>query len=158
MLWASYATDRGTGWIGYRGEGTIEEMVLPGRPKPSGKIGTMPSQVARLAEGLTGYFSGSAALPSAETFVDVVSGTDFETTVYRIVAAIPAGTTMTYAEVADQAGRQGAARAVGAAMAKNRFAPMIPCHRVIGSDGSLRGYGGGLDMKRQLLAMEATRA
>ncbi len=88
----------------------------------------------------------------------MMSATDFETTVYRIVAAIPAGATMTYAEVADQAGRPGAARAVGAAMAKNRFAPMIPCHRVVGSDGSLRGYAGGLDMKRQLLAMEATRA
>ena len=158
MSWASYATDRGTGWIGYRGEGTVEQMVLPGRPRSAGKIGTMPPQVARLAEGLTGYFSGSADLPSVETFVDMVSVTDFETTVYRIVTAIPAGTTMTYAEVADQAGRPGAARAVGAAMAKNRFAPMIPCHRVVGSDGSLRGYAGGLDMKRQLLAMEATRA
>jgi len=158
MSWASYATDRGTGWIGYRGEGTVEQTVLPGRPRPSGKIGTMPPQVARLAEGLTGYFSGSADLPSAETFVDMVSVTDFETTVYRIVTAIPAGATMTYAEVADQAGRPGAARAVGAAMAKNRFAPMIPCHRVVGSDGSLRGYAGGLDMKRQLLTMEATRA
>jgi len=158
MSWASYATDRGTGWIGYRGEGTIEQMILPGQPKPSGKIGTTPPVVARLAEALTGYFSGSENLPSADAFVDMVSVTDFETTVYRIVATIPAGTTMTYAAVADQAGRSGAARAVGAAMAKNRFAPMIPCHRVVGSDGSLRGYAGGLDMKRELLAMEATRA
>ena len=64
---------------------------------------------------------------------------------------------MTYAEVAAEAGRPGAARAVGTAMAANRFAPVIPCHRVVGSDGSLRGYGGGLEMKRSLLAVERAR-
>jgi methylated-DNA-[protein]-cysteine S-methyltransferase len=158
MSWVSYVTDRGTGWIGYRGQGTIEQMVLPGRPPPSGEVGSAPPQIALLADALIGYFAGSADLPSAEILLDNLSATGFEANVYRIVAAIPAGATMTYAEVADQAGRPGAARAVGAAMAKNRFAPMIPCHRVVGSDGSLRGYGGGLDMKRRLLAIEANRA
>ena len=65
---------------------------------------------------------------------------------------------MTYADVAALVGRPRAARAVGAAMAKNRFAPMIPCHRVIGTDGSLRGYAGGIEMKRRLLDMEAADA
>jgi O-6-methylguanine DNA methyltransferase len=62
---------------------------------------------------------------------------------------------MTYAAVAAAVGRPGAARAVGAAMAANRFAPMIPCHRVVGSDGSLRGYAGGVEMKRYLITLEA---
>jgi len=65
---------------------------------------------------------------------------------------------MTYAAVASQVGHPGAARAIGAAMAKNRFAPMIPCHRVVGTDGSLRGYAGGLAMKRHLLEVEAAGA
>jgi methylated-DNA-[protein]-cysteine S-methyltransferase len=158
MSWAHYDTDNGPGWIGWREDGTIEWMVLPGQPGPSAEAGTVPTQVARLAENLTRYFSGSADLPAADAFVDRASATDFETSVYRIVTAIPAGATLTYAEVAERSGRPGAARAVGAAMAKNRFAPLIPCHRVVGADGSLRGYGGGLDMKRRLLAMEATRA
>lgn len=158
LSWVPYATDRGAGWIGWRGDGMIERTVLPGQPQPSAEAGIVPPQVALLADALTGYFSGSADLPSAERFVDTVPATDFEAAVYRIVTAIPAGTTMTYREVADRAGRSGAARAVGAAMAKNRLAPMIPCHRVVGSDGSLRGYAGGLDMKKRLLAMEAARA
>ena len=158
MSWARYDTDNGPGWIAWRDNGTIDRMLLPGQPGPSIEAGTVPTQVARLAEDLTRYFAGSADLPAAGTFVDRASATDFEDSVYRIVTAIPSGTTMTYAEVAKRAGRSGAARAVGAAMAKNRFAPMIPCHRVVGSDGSLRGYAGGLEMKRRLLAMEATRA
>jgi len=158
MSWSRYDTDSGPGWIGWRNNGTVERLVLPGQPRPSTMAGTVPPQIARIAEDLTRYFSGSGDLPGARTFVDRAAATEFETAVYGIVAGIPAGATMTYGEVAERAGRPGAARAVGAAMAKNRFAPMIPCHRVVGSDGSLRGYAGGLDMKRRLLAMEATRA
>jgi len=73
------------------------------------------------------------------------------------VASIPRGATMTYATVAAAVGRPGAARAVGAAMAANRFAPVIPCHRVVGSDGTLRGYAGGLEMKLRMLVMEGAR-
>jgi methylated-DNA-[protein]-cysteine S-methyltransferase len=76
--------------------------------------------------------------------------------IYEKVLSIPPGSTMTYTAVAAGVGHPGAARAVGAAMAANRFAPIIPCHRVVGSDGSLRGYAGGLDMKQALLALEAT--
>ena len=82
------------------------------------------------------------------------ASTDLQAAIYDVVSAIPAGETMTYRQVAEAVGRQGAARAVGAAMAANRFAPMIPCHRVVGSDGTLRGYAGGLEMKRALLEME----
>jgi O-6-methylguanine DNA methyltransferase len=78
--------------------------------------------------------------------------------IYERVVAIPPGSTLTYAEVARECGAPGAARAVGAAMAENPVAPLIPCHRVVGSDGSLRGYAGGIEMKRRLLDMEASRA
>jgi methylated-DNA-[protein]-cysteine S-methyltransferase len=84
--------------------------------------------------------------------------TPFLKRVYEAVVEIPPGETKTYAEVAELARRPGAARAVGAAMARNPFAPLIPCHRVVGSDGRLTGYGGGLDMKRQLLEMEGADA
>ena len=72
-------------------------------------------------------------------------------------ARIPPGQVMTYSELAQAVGRPGAARAVGQVMARNQFALLIPCHRVVGSDHSLHGFGGGLDMKEWLLAREGWR-
>jgi O-6-methylguanine DNA methyltransferase len=71
--------------------------------------------------------------------------------------AIPYGETRTYGALAKEAGSPGAFRAVGHAMATNPIAIVIPCHRVVGSDGSLRGFGGGLPMKERLLRMEGAR-
>ena len=157
LSWAPYETALGIGWIGWSGD-VIDRMVLPGLPMPSGQKATPPPGVAVLARRLSAYFDGSRDWPSGADFIDAASSTAFEAAVYRTVTAIPPGETMTYADVASRAGRPGAARAVGAAMAKNRFAPMIPCHRVIGTDGSLRGYAGGIEMKRRLLDMEAADA
>jgi methylated-DNA-[protein]-cysteine S-methyltransferase len=84
-------------------------------------------------------------------------GTDFERRVWQEVAAIPYGETRSYAEVARAAGRPAACRAVGRANGSNPIPLVIPCHRVIGSDGSLTGYGGGLPLKRFLLALEGGR-
>ena len=83
--------------------------------------------------------------------------TAFEWKVYKVVRQIPRGQTRSYAWVARQLGKPGAARAVGLALKRNPFAPRIPCHRVVRSDGSLGGYSarGGLRRKRQLLASEA---
>jgi O-6-methylguanine DNA methyltransferase len=103
------------------------------------------------------WFAGSRRARVDEDLCDRAGRTDFEREVYRVVAAIPPGTTASYADVARRAGRPGAARAVGAAMARNPFAPLIPCHRVVGSDGSLRGYGGGMEMKEALLREEAAQ-
>lgn len=87
-----------------------------------------------------------------------LEGTPFMRRVYDVVRRIPAGETRSYGEVADEAGRPGAARAVGAAMAKNRICLFIPCHRVVGSSG-LGGWSGpgGLDQKRALLELERSR-
>jgi len=82
-------------------------------------------------------------------------GTAFQRRVWDEVLRIPYGETATYAEIATRIGRTGAARAVGHANARNPIAIAIPCHRVVGSDGYLTGYAGGLECKRSLLALEA---
>lgn len=81
-------------------------------------------------------------------------GSAFQKDVWNAVAAIPFGRTASYGQIARLIGRPGASRAVGAANGQNPIPIVIPCHRVIGSDGSLTGYGGGLPLKRQLLALE----
>ena len=85
----------------------------------------------------------------------MVSYTDYvQRTVWKALKAIPYGTTSTYLEIAQAIGRPTAVRAVARANGDNRLAILIPCHRVIGSDGSLTGYGGGLWRKQRLLDLE----
>jgi methylated-DNA-[protein]-cysteine S-methyltransferase len=81
-------------------------------------------------------------------------GTPFERRVWDEVRAIPYGQTATYAEIARRIGSPGACRAVGRANGRNPIAVIVPCHRVVGSDGSLTGYAGGLETKRALLDLE----
>jgi O-6-methylguanine DNA methyltransferase len=81
-------------------------------------------------------------------------GTDFQETVWAHLRAIPPGETRSYADVARAIGRPSAVRAVARANGANRIAILIPCHRVIGSDGALTGYGGGLWRKQRLLELE----
>jgi methylated-DNA-[protein]-cysteine S-methyltransferase len=108
---------------------------------------------AAAARQLAGYFAGQLTefdLPLAP------SGTDFQRRVWAALQTIPYGQTWSYAQLAEKIGRASAVRAVGLANGKNPIAVVIPCHRVIGSDGSLTGYGGGLDRKRFLLDLEST--
>ncbi len=81
-------------------------------------------------------------------------GTPFQESVWRALTEIPFGSTLTYGELAERVGRAGAARAVGRANGDNPIGVVIPCHRVIGKDGSLTGYAGGTDRKRYLLELE----
>ncbi len=150
---APYATEWGTGWVRYEGD-EILRLDLPGSAEPADRSGAPPPAVRRLCSELAEYFSDRGPLPLVKGLAGRAS-TPFLRRVYEVVAAIPAGATMTYREVAARAGSPAAARAVGAAMAANPFAPVIPCHRVVGSDGRLCGYGGGLPMKEAMLAMEA---
>ncbi len=85
---------------------------------------------------------------------------DFQRTVLRRVVKIPCGQTRTYGQIASEIGRPGASRAVGRANATNPMPLVIPCHRVVGADGGLHGYGGagGLRTKAWLLRMEASKA
>jgi methylated-DNA-[protein]-cysteine S-methyltransferase len=82
------------------------------------------------------------------------AGTAFQTQVWAGLVAIPYGRTVSYGELARRIGNPTASRAVGLANGRNPIAVMVPCHRVIGADGSLTGFGGGLDRKRALLALE----
>jgi O-6-methylguanine DNA methyltransferase len=81
-------------------------------------------------------------------------GTDFQLACWRALLAIPYGETRSYADIARAVGRPSGFRAVGMANNRNPVAIVVPCHRVIASDGSLCGYGGGLDLKRKLLELE----
>ncbi len=88
------------------------------------------------------------------TLVPVLEGTVFQVLVWQALMNIPFGETRSYGEIADGLGRPGAARAVGAANSANYLPLLVPCHRVIGSHGSLTGFGGGLEAKRWLLNFE----
>lgn len=83
-------------------------------------------------------------------------GTVFQQTVWEALRRIPYGETRTYGEIATAVGRPAACRAVGGANHKNPIMILIPCHRVIGADGSLKGFGGGLDVKEKLLMLEGS--
>ena len=85
-------------------------------------------------------------------------GTDFEHQVWDLLLDIPLGSTMTYGELARKLNRPNGARAVGLAVGRNPIGIIVPCHRVVGSNGSLTGYGGGLDRKRWLLEHECSAA
>ncbi|HET6919856.1 MAG TPA: methylated-DNA--[protein]-cysteine S-methyltransferase [Jiangellaceae bacterium] len=101
------------------------------------------------------YFAGDRTefdLPLRPT------GTPFQQEVWSALQSIPYGEVRSYGEIAAQIGRPGASRAVGLANGSNPIAVIVPCHRVIGSSGSLTGYGGGLHRKRLLLDLEAQRA
>jgi len=111
--------------------------------------------LADVCAQLDAYFAGELQdfeLPLAP------QGTDFQHLVWRGLREIPYGETCSYGELAERIGAPGAARAVGLANGSNPIAVIIPCHRVIGADGSLTGYGGGLDRKRTLLALEGALA
>lgn len=91
------------------------------------------------------------------TFTVAPGGTDFDRRVWEHVSTIPYGATQTYGEIARALGQPGAARAVGAANGRNPVPIVIPCHRVVAAGGGLGGYGGGLNLKRRLLALEQRR-
>lgn len=83
------------------------------------------------------------------------AGTPFQQAVWRALAALPYGTTCSYGTLAGAAGHPGAVRAVAAAIGRNPLSLVVPCHRVVGRDGALTGYAGGLERKQALLALEA---
>lgn len=110
-----------------------------------------PGAFAEAVEQLAAYFAGQ------RTEFDLALnpyGTEFQRRVWAALRTIPYGETRSYSQIAVQIGSPGAARAVGLANGRNPIAIIVPCHRVIGSSGSLTGYAGGIDRKMQLLALE----
>ena len=104
------------------------------------------------AQALAAYFDGEAE-PLRRVALDL-HGTPFQQAVWRALQALPRGATSTYGQIAAQAGSPAAVRAAGAAIGRNPVSLLVPCHRVLGSDGSLTGYAGGLHRKQALLQLE----
>jgi methylated-DNA-[protein]-cysteine S-methyltransferase len=121
---------------------------MPDLPAPA-REGKPPREITAALEA---YFAGDLRAIDA---LDVdPQGTGFQQRVWAALRTIPAGTTWSYARLAREVARPSATRAVGAANGRNPIALVVPCHRVIASDGTLGGYGGGLEMKRWLLRHE----
>lgn len=118
----------------------------------SESLAVMNEHLEALLKQLTAYFAGT--LHSFDVALDL-EGTAWQRRVWRELTNIPCGTTISYGELARRLGNSNAARAAGLANGANPIAVVVPCHRVIASDGTLGGYSGGLDLKRQLLDHES---
>ena len=154
---AAYDSPFGPGWIGFEGQ-QITETVLPGLSQLGQVevVSQVPSWLTSWKEALEAFFQDGHPLICPKRFFQQ-GGSAFRTRVYEAVAAIPTGETRSYSEIAGRAGSPGAARAVGTAMAQNRFAPWVPCHRVVPASRGVGSYGGGVPLKAALLALEASR-
>ena len=109
----------------------------------------------RAAAELNEYFAGERI---AFDLALAPLGTPFQRDVWRVIASVPCGETIAYGELAARAGRPKATRAAGAATGRNPLSIIVPCHRIVGADGALTGYAGGLARKRALLALERAAA
>lgn len=133
--------------VGGTGGGPVSDAP----PRSGAAMGGAAGPLALAAEALHRYAEGGVA-----PFLGPldVTGPDLHLAVWERLRAIPFGTTVTYGGIARSLGLPGEARAVGAAVAANPLCILVPCHRVVGADGSLRGFAWGLDLKRRLLAHE----
>ncbi len=148
---------------------TIRAAALPGRDDAalaaairrwmpgSGPL-RPPPHAAAAARRIAALFEG-AADDMADVVLDLSIVSPFEASVYGLTRAIPPGLTRTYGALAADLGDPGAARAVGVALGRNPFAPIVPCHRVLAANGGAGGFSapGGLDTKRRLLEIEGAR-
>lgn len=111
-------------------------------------FGDLPQRLIRYLEGEQAAFDDN---------IDLSALTDFQRVVLEAARAVPYGEVKSYGWLARQVGSPHAARAVGQALARNPLPILVPCHRVVGGDGSLTGFSGGLEMKRRLLSIEGRR-
>ena len=130
--------------------GAIVELAL--RAQPAAKQLPEPEVIRRAFDQIEEYLAGRRKNFDVPLHVE---GTPFMRRVWDELCKIPYGETRSYKDIAVAIGRPSAIRAVGMANSRNPIALIIPCHRVIGADGKLVGFGGGLDMKRRLLDLEA---
>jgi len=155
--------DTNLGWVGgVLRDGRLRATILPAATREQalrqlaalgGDRPATDAAAAALAERLRRGAEGQDAGFTAEE-LDVTDGTPFQQAVWRVLLEIPCGETRSYAWVAHRIGLPRAARAVGRAVASNRLPIVVPCHRVIGADGGLHGFGGGLPLKAALLRAE----
>lgn len=126
----------------------------PKRSPPAAVWPTDPDHpvLQKVSRQLTEYFAGQRT--QFDVPLDLTYGTAFQQSVWQALLAIPQGGTASYGEVSARIGKPAAVRAVGAAVGRNPVSIIVPCHRVMGADGSLTGYAGGLDRKTALLRLE----
>jgi O-6-methylguanine DNA methyltransferase len=135
----------------------VREIVLPGAQFNRALAHAVAArQKPLLAEKLRAYLRGESVRFSLDEF-DLAALTPFRLAVSKAAFRIPYGRVATYGDLARQVGEPRAARAVGQVMANNPLPIVIPCHRVVASNGALGGYSGGLHLKRELLALEGVR-
>ena len=149
-IWVA-STDKVICAVGLGAEQPEDIFGWLARHVDSGPPQENPGALSEALSQLRAYFSGDRR--AFDLPLDV-RGTDFQRSVWEQVALIPYCETASYGEIARGIGRPESARAVGAAVGANPLPIIIPCHRVIGADGSLTGYGGGLEIKEALLRLE----
>ena len=133
------------------GDRGVREVHFPGTAPPDHAVAGRHPVLAEAQRQLLEYFEGERV--EFDLPLELV-GTPFQRRAWLALASIPYGTTISYGEQARRLGHPRAARAVGAANGRNPIPIVLPCHRVIGADGSLTGFGGGLETKQALLELE----
>lgn len=152
----SFSTPAGTFSVAVNDDGAVIATAFGGTDElrsrfKSDQLVRDARKVAPVREQIDAYFAGER---DAFTVKTAPAGTSFQKSVWAALNRIPFGETRTYGELAGQLGRKGAARAVGRANATNPICLIVPCHRVIGSDGSLTGFAFGEVVKKKLLEHE----
>ena len=140
------ANDEGLCGVYFDGQKYLPDVDSEWRRDP--RYATLEQAKRELAE----YFGGGRK--RFETAL-APEGTPFQRSVWKAISTVAFGETITYGELARRAGSSGSARAAGAATGRNPIGVIVPCHRIVGSDGSLTGYAGGIERKRALLALES---
>jgi len=148
-IWSTYESPLGTLTL-VGGDAGLSDLLFPGS-EPRDETGRDRLAFADVAAQLDDYFAGQRRQFNLQLDLN---GTPFQLAVWEQLRTIPYGTTVTYGELARRIGRPDRIRAVGGAVGRTPVPIIVPCHRVIGADGSLTGYGGGLPRKRALLAHE----
>jgi methylated-DNA-[protein]-cysteine S-methyltransferase len=148
------------GIVGVWLPGSSERATRSGllRRFPDARQGNPPAAVARARDGIVALLRGES-VDLSDVPLDMDRVPEFHRRVFEIARTIPRGATLSYGEIASRLGDPGSARAVGQALGKNPFAIIVPCHRVLGAGGKLRGFSasGGVATKRRLLEIERAR-
>lgn len=153
LVYSPFETPFGQMFVVVNDEGALVKLAFPDDP-PSAIIVRDDLRCELVIGQLQAYFAGAR-----QEFEITLApkGTPFQTIVWAELCRIPFGTTISYGELARRIGKPSASRAVGRANATNPIPIVVPCHRVIGSSGTLTGYAGGLDLKRGLLRHEGIK-
>ncbi|MBC7378824.1 MAG: methylated-DNA--[protein]-cysteine S-methyltransferase [Burkholderiaceae bacterium] len=139
------ATDKGLAGVWFEGQRHMPDNA-------AWRVAADHPVLVKATRQLAEYFSGQRThfdLP-----LDLQGGTSFQQSVWQALLAIPSGATTSYGEISSRIGKPAAVRAVGAAVGRNPVSVIVPCHRVLGRDGALTGYAGGLERKTALLTLE----